>query len=150
MFIFNEEKIKEVIKPLVTSSYRQEHNDKELTEKLRKNTLDVFSAMFESAIRDLTMEEWIIREKQRQIQKTLQNKIGKAHQDILGTIGDLRVLKKGLDLESQDLKFIAEIKNKHNTTKGNHLVKIYDDLLKELNKKDDPSYTAYYVEMSLS
>ena len=43
-------------------------------------------------------------------------------------------------------KIIAEIKNKHNTTKGNHKKNIYDDLESKLNTNYN-GFTAYYVEV---
>ena len=39
-----------------------------------------------------------------------------------------------------------EIKNKHNTTKGNHKVAIYDDLQHSL-EENYPGFKAYYVEV---
>ena len=50
-----------------------------------------------------------------------------------------------IDIENNKKKIIAEVKNKHNTTKGNHKVAIYDDLASQLRTR--PGYTAYYVEV---
>lgn len=54
-----------------------------------------------------------------------------------------------VDLVNEDLKIVAEVKNKHNTTKGSDKVAIYkelDDLVmpKASLYKD---YTAYFVEI---
>ncbi|MFT8797863.1 Eco47II family restriction endonuclease, partial [Zymomonas mobilis] len=115
---------------------------------LEKNTLDCFSCVIESSIRNMTLEQWKEAEKARQLQKTLQNDIGNMHQEILSTIDGIRDLKVGeiVDLESIDKKFIAEIKNKFNTTKGNHKVSIYDDIENKLKEYDD-DFIGYYVEI---
>ena len=42
---------------------------------------------------------------------------------------------------------IADIKNKFNTTKGNHKVNIYDDLDKILNSPEFKEYAGYYIEL---
>lgn len=96
----------------------------------------------------MTLEQWKEAEKARQLQKTLQNDIGNMHQEILSTIDGIRDLKVGeiVDLESIDKKFIAEIKNKFNTTKGNHKVSIYDDIENKLKEYDD-DFIGYYVEI---
>ena len=50
------------------------------------------------------------------------------------------------DVMNEDKKIIAEVKNKYNTTKGNHKTAIYDDLKGQIkNKYGD--FTAYYVEI---
>ena len=43
----------------------------------------------------------------------------------------------------EDKKIIAEIKNKYNTTKGNHKTQVYRDLASAL--EDWLGYTGYYV-----
>lgn len=144
MFKFDEKKIKEAIRPIIKSAYSLKVTDKDL----RKNTLDVFSASMDSLMRGITHEKWLAEEKTRQVQKKLQNKIGELHQAVLGTIDGVENLGVGaiIDLESEKHKIIAEIKNKHNTTKGNHKVAIYDDLDKCLKGKE-LEYNSYYVEI---
>ena len=50
-----------------------------------------------------------------------------------------------MDLKGEDKSFIAEIKNKHNTTKGNHKKSIYDDI--ESCLPENEGVTGYYVEI---
>jgi len=142
--MFKRDEIKNILLPIVKSAYESETTDKDL----RKNTLDIFSASIDSSVRGITLEEWMAQEKQRQIQKTLQNQIGELHQEILGTFDGVESLGVGqiVDLSSDEKKFIAEVKNKHNTTKGNHKCAIYDDLQACLQKKNDETI-AYYVEI---
>lgn len=70
------------------------------------------------------------------------------HQKILGTLSGVQNLGVGdvVDIISQEKSLIAEIKNKHNTTKGNHKIAVYDDLKSVLSSKPEIT-TAYYVEI---
>lgn len=113
-----------------------------------KNSVDPFSALFDTLIQDIPVSKWIKQEKSRQNQKTLQNALGNFHQNVLGSIKGWKNLQTGkiVDIKNDKKKIIAEIKNKHNTTKGNHKVAIYDDLNHELNN-EYKGYTAYYVEI---
>lgn len=144
MSTFNKEKIKDILLPIVKAAYDSQGSSSDL----RRNTLDIFSASLESALKGITFEEWLEQERKRQIQKTLQNNVGDLHQKILATLCDIEDLGVGkvLDLKSVKNNFVAEIKNKHNTTKGNHKVQIYNDMEKVL--KTMPNGTiAYYVEI---
>jgi len=113
------------------------------------NTVDPFSAVIDAMISDISLEDWLVREEQRQIQKTLQNKIGELHEIILGNIKGCKRLKVGkiVDLVNDEKRLIAEIKNKWNTTKGNHKVDIYDDIESVLKQPAYRKYTGYYVEI---
>nr|WP_181718299.1 Eco47II family restriction endonuclease [Psychrobacter sp.]QJS05229.1 restriction endonuclease type II, Eco47II family [Psychrobacter sp.] len=143
MSVFDRNKVKEVLKPIVDSTYKAQQEEKDIY----KNTLDCFSAAIDASIRGITLEEWIESEKQRQAQKTLQNKIGDFHQKMLGTLEGVTDLGVGevVDIIYEDKKIVAEIKNKHNTTKGNHKKSIYDDLVSVLERHE--GYTGYYVEI---
>lgn len=113
-----------------------------------KNTLDPFSAVFDAMAGDILLSDWRKKEVSRQIQKTLQNALGVFHQNILGSFDGWKNLGTGniVDIVNEKSKIIAEIKNKHNTTKGNHKTAIYDNLNKLLSSayKD---FTGYYVEV---
>lgn len=113
---------------------------------LYKNVIDPFSAIFDASFNKISLSEWIREEKVRQIQKTFQNEVGKFHQKVLGCVEGWEDLKNGgvVDIINKDKMIIAEIKNKFNTTKGNHKVAIYDDFSSLLEGKYK-DYTAYYV-----
>ena len=121
----------------------------EAGDKLHKNVLDPFSALFHGATHAISYKKWIQVEKARQIQKTMQNAIGNFHQEILGSMSGWINLSigGGLDVVNNKIKIIAEIKNKYNTTKGNHLVKLYDDIKNALREDKYKNYTGYYVEV---
>jgi hypothetical protein len=116
--------------------------------KLYDNVIDPFSAVFDSLRQGISLTDWLEQEKARQIQKTMQNAVGDFHQAILGNVDGWVDLQVGgvVDLLSDERRIIAEVKNKHNTTKGNHKKNIYDDLHNLINMtyKD---YTGYYVEI---
>ena len=97
--------------------------------RLYSNKIDPFSALFDSLRQGVSLTLWIEQEKSRQIQKTMQNAVGEFHEDILGSMGGWEKLPVGhvIDLKNITKKIIAEVKNKHNTTKGNHKKDIYDD-----------------------
>lgn len=117
-------------------------------EKLYKNKIDPFSALFDALSQGISLERWLKQEKSRQIQKTLQNAVGVFHQEIIGSMSGWESLGTGnvFDVKSDTKKIVAEIKNKYNTTKGNHKVAIYDDLKKQIEGKYI-GYVAYYVEV---
>lgn len=117
--------------------------------KFYSNSVDPFSALFDALWQGISLDEWIKQEKSRQNQKTLQNALGNFHQEILGSFIGWKSLGTGqvFDIVSQKQKIIAEVKNKYNTTKGNHKVAIYDDLKTSLKLSDYAGYTAYYVEV---
>jgi len=117
-------------------------------ERLFTNMIDPFSALFDAMCQGISLEQWLEQEKSRQTQKTLQNALGGFHQEILGSIPGWESMGTGnvFDLKNEKMKIIAEVKNKYNTTKGNHKVAIYDDLAEQLKTKYK-GYLAYYVEI---
>ncbi|APJ04876.1 Eco47II family restriction endonuclease [Silvanigrella aquatica] len=121
---------------------------REIDENMKKNVLDPFSAIFECLTFNFDFDEWVRKEKTRQIQKTMQNMVGEFHQNVLGSIPGWENLKNGkvIDLECRERKIIAEVKNKHNTTKGDQKKSLYENFEKLLNTKYI-GYTAYYVEI---
>lgn len=137
--------IKAAIKPHVESIERLEREYD--TRSLEKNTLDCFGAVIDSAVQRIDITQWREQEKSRQIQKSKQNILGTLHEDLLAIVNGVDRLDVGgiYDLRSSTKKLIAEIKNKHNTTKGNHKNQIYKDA--ELALVDLKGYTAYYVEI---
>jgi len=115
---------------------------------LYRNIIDPFSAIFDASFHNISLTEWLQFEKIRQIQKTFQNEIGSFHQKLLGSIEGWENLETGgvVDVINKERKIIAEVKNKFNTTKGNHKIAIYDDLNNLLENKYY-GYSAYYVSI---
>ena len=141
-FITDEKLIVEVKKILAVIE-KAKHND------IYSNALDPFSFIFDITANGMSVEEWFKQEERRQAQKSMQNQIGNFHQGVVGnSIGwsDLGI-GKIVDLKCKSKKILAEIKNKHNTTKGNHKINVYDDLEVILKMPEYRDYTGYYVEV---
>lgn len=117
--------------------------------KLHKNVVDPFSALFDAHVHEMTLTQWLVGEKARQIQKTMQNAVGIFHQSILGSMPGWENLGVGrvVDIRNENKQIIAEVKNKFNTTKGNHKTAIYDDMKERLAKPEHHNFTGYYVEI---
>lgn len=145
MRVYDKNNIKCAIRNSVKKIYEAEVNF--VNEKLYSNTLDCYSAVLDAISQNISIEEWLKQEKARQIQKTKQNAIGNLHEEIIGSFNGVSKLHVGkvYDIHFPNKKIIAEVKNKHNTTKGNHKTQIYRDLEYSLNKLK--GYTGYYVEI---
>lgn len=118
-------------------------------EKIHVNAIDPFSAVFDASCLSLDYEEWLKKEKSRQIQKTLQNAIGDFHENIIGSLPGWVKLPVGnvIDNVGEEKRIITEIKNKHNTTKGSDKKQIYDNLESQLALDRYDGFKAYYVEI---
>jgi hypothetical protein len=114
-----------------------------------RNVIDPFATLFEMGAFNIDFDTWRASEVERQAQKTLSNQIGMFHQKLLGAVSgwtDLGV-GKGIDLVNTQRKFIAEVKNKHNTIKGSNQVDLYQELVDLVmpNGQQYKGFTAYYV-----
>ena len=145
MKAFNRDTLQTELKEKVIEAYTKRNSPPDLY----SNTLDCFSAVIDATLLSKSLEDWKRDvEETRQTQKSIQNIVGELHEIVLGTVDGYENLKVGkvIDLISHEDKLIAEIKNKHNTTKGNHKVEIYDSLKTQLDKEYQ-GYTGYYVEI---
>jgi Eco47II restriction endonuclease len=143
-FISNEDLYQHVEVVLSKAKLAKKKSEKNIF----SNVLDPFSALFDISYQGITFEKWLKQEKSRQVQKTLQNAIGNFHQSIIGSSYGWENLNIGVvaDVVHKEKKIVAEIKNKHNTTKGNHKTKVYEDLKLLINTMYT-GYVGYYVEI---
>ncbi len=134
--------VKKVVDAMLAAKAEEEKN-------LYRNVIDPFAAIFDSVVLELSLDNWLKKEKARQVKKTIENKIGEFHQGILGSLEGWENMGtgEGFDIRNQSLKTIAEIKNKHNTVKASNKYVIYEDLEKALNQPQYHGFTAYYVEI---
>lgn len=132
----------QIVKPLVASLIDR-------TKDIHSNTLDPFSAMIDCMLRGQSFSDWKEKEISRQAQKTLQNKVGSLHEYVVECFPDWENLPTGalVDVVNRKKKIVAEVKNKHNTTKGNHKFAIYDDLAVALNDAKYSGFQGYAVEV---
>lgn len=119
---------------------------------ITRNQLDPFGALFECASSEYDMEKWKASEVARQAQKTIQNRIGDFHQKVFGALQGCQDVPRGEGLDILNVKnsWCAEIKNKHNTTKGNHKPKLYEDIelwVDRYSAKYDRPFIGYYVQI---
>lgn len=125
--------------------------DKADSAKFGLNVIDPFGVLFEIAGFGLDIDTWLENERKRQAQKTLQNAIGSFHQVLIGHLpGWENAGVAGIvDAVNSSKKLVAEIKNKHNTVKGDNLKTVYDALHDAVMPKGSryKGYTAYYVEI---
>ena len=118
--------------------------------KIGKNpyssVIDPFSAVVDSSIQGISLEDWMKQEKARKIQKALQNAVGEFHQNILGSMPGWENAGKGgsFDVRNKEMKIIAEVKNKYNTLNSNGFLAMYTTLSNHLDY-GDRGFTAYYV-----
>lgn len=144
----SDERFREIIRELLaigdTAAIRA-------NEEFERNVIDPFSMLLEMACFNMDFDDWINSEKNRQIQKTLSNDIGMLHQKILGSVDGWTDLKVGggVDLVNVEKKFIAEIKNKHNTVTGGKRVNNYQELCDLIMPKASTykNFKAYFVEI---
>jgi len=140
----------------ITEIQNKEFNTEEVLFDLNENTLDAFSAMVDSYSSGTKIEDWLENEKIRQKQKSLQTKMGDLHEIMIRSLRSSIMKKEAenvegstkklriFDLYDDSNKWIAEIKNKHNTTKGDDRKASFEKLEKGLSIKGK-DYTAYYV-----
>jgi hypothetical protein len=121
----------------------------EVDTDLYRNKVDPFSALIDSMLQGVPLSSWVKQEKVRQSQKTLQNCIGNFHQSVIASFDGWEDLGTGkiIDIRNKDRNIVAEIKNKYNTTKGNHKIQIYRDIKATLDQPDHKGFIGYYVEI---
>ncbi len=138
---------RDLLKDAIRTSVRRVYEAQIGKLDLYRNTLDCFSAAIDSVAQGISLDDWMKQEKERQVQKTKQNAIGTLHEEVMGSIPGVERLPVGnlIDIVYPAKSLVAEVKNKHNTTKGNHKVQIYRDLAKAVSER--PGYTGYYVEV---
>lgn len=113
-----------------------------------KNVIDPFSALVDAARQNISLEEWMLQEKSRQIQKSFQNAIGDFHQHILGSIDGWEDAGEGgsYDVINEKKQVIAEIKNKYNTMNSSSQLAAYDKLAHWIDYGKG-GFTAYVVDI---
>lgn len=118
-------------------------------EKFQKNIIDPFSLLLQTMLTEQKIEEWIIAETQRQVQKTTQNALGEMHEIILGAVDGWERLdnghESGLDIRRTDGTIYAEVKNKYNTLNSNSETETYRELW--AIAESDERITAYLVHI---
>lgn len=127
-------------------SYVAAHQDID-EKKLYSNKLDVIKLTFDNIFGNLTDEELLEREVNRQIDKSITNAIGTFHEEILGCIkGYVRGNLDGWDIKSENNTIFADIKNKYNTMNSGDQELVYQNLQRFANENEDS--TCYWVQIN--
>ncbi|MBE6500476.1 MAG: Eco47II family restriction endonuclease [Methanobrevibacter thaueri] len=112
-----------------------------------KNTIDGFKTIFDVSVNQISFEEWSKFELTRQQDKTINNKIGEFHQELLGKIDGWVDLGVGdeteIDLKKADNTVFVELKNKYNTMNSSSTKTCREKLEKVIEKY--PNATAYWA-----
>jgi len=119
-------------------------------EELKRNALDNTKLMFDVCNNGLNFPQWLTGERIRQTDKTVSNRIGDFHQKLLGKVEGWEDLKRGhpygIDLKNKENSIFIELKNKHNTVKGEDHKNVFDKLKKVLSEhKQAIIYYAYII-----
>ena len=125
--------------------------DKKKIETIEKDGIsmaeaDPFSALFESMVYGISIEDWHKFEGRRLRQKTIQNHIGKLHEVAISCFDGWQMSTSTADVENKDLEIVAEVKNKYNTMNSSSALATY----KKLEQLVDGTYegfTSYLVQV---
>ena len=107
---------------ILVDAYLSQNDSVNIEKELKhgKNTTDFIKCLFDVYTQDISLEEWAEGEVRRRNDKTINNKIGEFHQNLLGKVSGWINLgvgdKSGLDLKKEDNSIFIELKNKHNVT----------------------------------
>lgn len=95
-----------------------------------KNTIDEFKTIFDVCVNQINFDEWLKFELTRQQDKTINNKIGEFHQELLGKVDGWVDLGMGdeteIDLKKEDNTVFVELKNKYNTMNSSSEKRIFN------------------------
>jgi len=129
----------------VCDAYPTTNTKKIDMKRLGKNGLDVFKMVFDMNVGKIDFAKWLKSETVRQADKTINNKIGEFHQKVLGGVNGWEDLQtgNGIDIKKKDNTIFVELKNKHNTVKGEDLKNVFDKLKKVAD--ENPGSKVYYA-----
>ncbi len=131
----------------ISELYEKYYNAKvSFTKKnLYKNKVDIFKMLFDKKFNNLSDEQLIEKEIARQVDRTIVNAIGTFHERILAGVKNFEKVDAGIDIKSKDDKIFIELKNKHNTVKGEDSKSIFTKLLGEIEKH--PNSKAFFARI---
>jgi len=110
-----------------------------------KNKIDVFKMLFDKKFNNLSDEELIDKEITRQVDRSIVNAIGTFHENILSGVKGYQKVPSGIDIKSDDNKIFIELKNKHNTVKGEDKKSIFNKLQEKIIAH--PESKAYFARI---
>lgn len=115
--------------------------------KESKNDIDAIKTIFDVTVKQIGFDGWANKELERQQDKTINNKIGEFHQELLGKVDGWVDLGIGdeteIDLKKDDNTVFIELKNKHNTMNSSSTKTCREKLENVIGQY--PNATAYWA-----
>tara|TARA_B110000881_G_C18592283_1_gene528829 strand:- start:1968 stop:3005 length:1038 start_codon:yes stop_codon:yes gene_type:complete len=113
---------------------------------LQSNIIDPFAAILSSLATGDSFSEWQVRERERQLQKSVGQLVGSLHEIAIGCFENwTRPGKPNPDNVSSSERKLIEAKNRYFTVSAGDLSKKFDDLRRHLDTPRYNGFIAYYV-----
>lgn len=114
--------------------------------KFYNNKIDTIKLTFDSKFNHIDEESIIEAEILRQIDKSINNSIGRFHEEVLSGIEGYEMGHlSGFDLKAEDNSMFADIKNKHNTMNSSAAESLFQKLARFAD--DHKSAKCYWVQI---
>lgn len=138
----------ECVKHVVDFYLSDEYKEEPITVlKESKNDIDAIKTIFDITVKQIGFDGWANKELERQQDKTINNKIGEFHQELLGKVDGWVDLGIGdeteIDLKKEDNSVFIELKNKHNTMNSSSTKTCREKLENVIEQY--PNATAYWA-----
>jgi hypothetical protein len=112
----------------------------------KKNTIDPFLSLLTAftfgANTKIDIEEI---QNTRTITSNISSALGNFHQELLGSVDGWENHDAGYDLECEERKIVAEVKNKHNTMNDSNKTQVIGGLNTAIRQKQEKGWEAYLV-----
>lgn len=103
-----------------------------------KNIVDPIKLTFDAHVYSRDIEDIILQECMRQIDKKNNNQVGYFHQNLFKYVGNGWIVpKKGFDVVNRNLHIYVEMKNKHNTMNSSSSQKTYIKMQGQILEDDE-------------
>lgn len=145
----DEGELESIVDALMKRAYKDENEF-----NIHRNVIDPFNALFEAVPMGMEMEDWFKHETRRQVNKTLTNRIGHFHQDLICLLPGWESLGRTegvLDVichrpfGANQTPVVAEVKNKYNTMNAGQQRRSFDEMQEGLRFYRD--HTAYLIQI---
>lgn len=147
----SDEDFLECVKHVIDFYLSDEYQEEPMTVlKESKNDIDAIKTIFDITVKQIGFDGWANKEMERQQDKTINNKIGEFHQELLGKVEggvDLGVGDETeIDLKKEDNTVFIELKNKHNTMNSSSTKTCREKLENVIEQYPDATaYWAYII-----
>lgn len=147
----SDEDFLECVKHVIDFYLSDEYQEEPMTVlKESKNDIDAIKTIFDITVKQIGFDGWANKEMERQHDKTINNKIGEFHQELLGKVDGWVDLGIGdeteIDLKKEDNTVFIELKNKHNTMNSSSTKTCREKLENVIEQYPDATaYWAYII-----